>query len=267
MSEKKLSLPPGTKIPNHIAIIPDGNRRWAKDRHLPALEGHRCGAKVTTKIARAARDFGVHTLTFWGFSTENWGRSESEVSGLMKIFESFIGQHLKEAQNDNVRIVHLGRKDRIPKTLARKLAKAEEETKNNSQHVFNIAIDYGGQDELLRAFEKAFRDVETGKIVLEKLSEEVGKYQGKYPYYYFKDYLDTAGQSHPYPDLVIRTSGERRLSGFIPWQAVYSEIYWERDHFPDFTPEKLKQAILDFGHRRRRFGGTNETRAGCGADG
>ena len=155
----------------------------------------------------------------------------------------------------NLAAYSLGRKDRIPKRLARKLAEAEKETRNNSQHVFNIAIDYGGQDELLRAFEKAFKDIEAGEIRIEELREEVGKYQGKYPYYHFKDYLDTAGQLHPYPDLVIRTSGEQRLSGFMRWQTAYSEFYFEPDYFPDFTPEKLKKVILDYSRRNRRFGG------------
>lgn len=255
MPKKKLSLPPETKVPNHIAIIPDGNRRWAKERGLPALEGHRGGAKVVTEIARAARDFGVRTLTVWGFSTENWGRSKIEINYLMKIFADLIDKNLKEAQKDGVKIVHLGRKNRIPESLAKKLAEAEEQTKNNSQHIFNIAIDYGGQDELLRAFEKALKDIESGKIKPEQLREVVGKYQNKYPYYYFKHYLDTADQPYPYPDLVIRTSGEQRLSGFLRWQTAYSELYFEPDHFPDFTPEKLKKAILEYSKRNRRFGG------------
>ena len=255
MAKEKISLPPGTKVPNHIAIIPDGNRRWARTRGLPDLEGHRRGAKAATKLARAARDLGVHTFTLWGFSTENWNRSEAEIAYLMKIFEDFVDDNLKEAREEGVKISHLGRKERIPRSLVQKLADAEEKTKNNSKHVFNIAIDYGGQDELLLAFEKAFKDIKEGKIKPEKLHEEVGKYQGKYPYYYFKHYLDTGDQPHPYPDLLIRTSGEKRLSGFMLWQAAYSELYFEPDHFPDVTPEKLKKAILEFSRRNRRFGG------------
>ena len=255
MPKKELTLPPGTKVPNHTAIIPDGNRRWARERGLPAFEGHRRGAETATKIARAARDFGIHTLTIWGFSTENWSRSQTEINYLMKIFEDLVDKNLKEAQEKGVKIIHLGRKERLPRSLAQLLAQAEKSTRNNSKYVFNIAIDYGGQDELLRAFEKALKEIETGKITLEKLRKEVGKYQNKYPYYYFKHYLDTGDQPYPYPDLIIRTSGEQRLSGFLLFQAAYSELYFEPCHFPDFTPEKLKEAILEYSKRNRRFGG------------
>lgn len=177
----------------------------------------------------------------------------------MKLYEKFIDDNLADAKKDNVRIYHLGRKDRIPSQLRKKIENAVEETKNNKSFVLNIGLDYGGHDEILRSVEKIIKDIETRKIDPKDIKENVGKYAGKYPYYRFKNYLDMQDQPHPYPDLVIRTSGEQRLSGFLSWQAAYSEIYWERDHFPDFSPEKLKNAVLDFSRRRRRFGGADQS--------
>ncbi len=248
-------LPENTKIPKHLAVIPDGNRRWAREKGLPAIEGHRRGANAGKEIIRAARDFGIHTMTLWGFSTENWKRSEKEREHLMSIFEQAIDDNLEQAKKDGARIFHLGRKDRLPKSLLKKLEDAVEKTKENTKHVFNIALDYGGQDEILRAIKKAVKDIKEGKITAEKLSEEVGKWQDKYPYFLFKNYLDTGEQPYPYPDLVIRTSGEKRLSGLMPWQCAYSEIYFEPSYFPAFTPEKLRTAIIDYSDRNRRFGG------------
>lgn len=242
-------------LPNHIAIIPDGNRRWAKERGLPAFEGHRRGFNAASKIIRAARDLGIHTLTLWAFSTENWNRTKEEISYLMQLYEKFVDQNLEEAIKEGGRIYHLGRIDRIPDTLRKKLENAVERTRTNTKNILNVALDYGGQDEILRAVQKVVQDVRAGKITLEKISEVVGKYKGKYPYYIFKNYLDTSDQPYPYPDLIIRTSNEKRLSGLMSWQACYAEIYWEPSHFPDFTPEKLKAAIEDYGKRERRFGG------------
>lgn len=259
MDKTKLTLPEGTNIPNHIAIIPDGNRRWAHDRGLPSFEGHRRGFDITPKIARAARDLGIHTLTIWAFSTENWKRSPKEVAYLMKLYEKFVDDHLKEAQKEQTKIIHLGRKDRIPNTLREKVEDAEEKTKNNKKHILNIALDYGGHDEILRTINKIIKDVQKGELKIEELDREVGKYHNKYPYYYFKHYLDTGDQPYPYPDLTIRTSGEQRISGLLPWQVAYTEFYWEPDHFPDFSGEKLRTAILDYSNRRRRFGGNEVT--------
>lgn len=244
--ENKLTLPPQTKVPNHLVIIPDGNRRWAKDRGLPSLEGHRRGFEITPKIARAARDFGIHTLTIWAFSTENWNRSRKEVNYLMKMYEWFIDKHLDEAKKDSVRLVHLGRKDRIPESLAQKIRQAEAETKNNTKNILNIALDYGGRDELLRTIKKIVDD----KVKAEEIDEEL-----------VKSYLDTHDQPFPYPDLLIRTSGEQRTSGILPWQESYVELYFGEDHFPDFTPEKLRDAIIDYSSRDRRFGGDPATQA------
>ena len=229
-------LPEDVVVPHHVAIIPDGNRRWARERGLPIFEGHRRGFESTPKLVRAARELGIHTLTIWAFSTENWNRSEKEVKYLMKMYEWFIGRHLAEAKREGARIYHLGRKDRIPKRLAEKMARAEIETADNDKYVLNIALDYGGHDEILRAIGRMNGE--------KKLTEDK-----------FADYLDTRGQPHPDPDLIIRTSGEQRTSGLFSWQAAYAEFYFEKDHFPDFSPKKLREAIIDYAQRGRRFGG------------
>ncbi len=259
MPKTNIELPSNTELPDHIAIIPDGNRRWARARGLPTLEGHRRGFDLAPKLFQTIRDWGIHTTTVWAFSTENWNRSEAEINYLMKLYEKFIDDNLADAKKDDVRIYHLGRKDRVPERLRKKIKKAVEETKNNKSFILNIGLDYGGHDEILRSVEKVIKDIETGKIDPKDIKENVGKYAGKYPYYRFKNYLDMQDQPHPYPDLVIRTSGEQRLSGFLSWQAAYSEIYWERSHFPDFSPEKLKKAVMDFSRRRRRFGGADQS--------
>jgi len=237
--EEKITLPKGTIIPNHIAVILDGNGRWARSRGLPVTKGHEYGAQAIKKVIKASRDIGVHTLTLWGFSTENWSRPPKEVNKILNLVKRNIEEELEEAHKQEVRLCHLGRKDRLPNGLLKVIKKAEEETKNYTKHILNLALDYGGRDEILRATKRIIRD----KIPAEKIDENL-----------FASYLDTAGQPYPYPDLFIRTSGELRTSGYLPWQMVYTEFYFEPDHLPDMTPEKLKTAILDFNRRRRRFG-------------
>ena len=238
-SKAQISLPNGTKIPDHIAIIPDGNRRWARARGLHTLKGHKVGFDRAVEIGRVAREWGVHTVTLWGFSTENWDRTKEEIGYLMKLYEKLVDDYLKEARENNVRMIHLGRKDRLPKVLLKKMADAEEKTKDNDKYIINIALDYGGHDDIIRAIQGMIKDKVEAENVNKKLIEK---------------YLDTKGQPYPYVDLMIRTSGEQRTSGFLLWQSEYNEFYWEPDHFPDFTPEKLKEAILDYSRRRRRFG-------------
>lgn len=242
MASEKLTLPPGTKVPDHIALILDGNRRWARARGLHTLQGHRSGFEAARRVAQAARDLGVHTFTVWGFSTENWDRAPEEVNYLMRLFREFVRDVRREAKKEGIRFIHLGRKDRLPKDLIRLIAEVEEETKNNKKHILNAALDYGGRDEILRAVKQIIED----KVPAEKVDEKL-----------FDSYLDTKGQPYPYPDLFIRPSGEQRTSGMLPWQMVYAEYYWESDHLPDFTPEKLREAILDYSRRRRRFGGND----------
>lgn len=240
--KEEITLPKGTVIPNHVVIIPDGNRRWARAKGLPTLEGHKKGFDMAVILCRQARRWGIHTLTLWGFSTENWDRTPAEVAYLMRLYSRMIDKVLKEAKEDDVKIIHLGRKDRLPKFLIAKIAKAMDETKNNKSYILNIALDYGGQDDILRAVNKMIAD----KVAPGKVDKKM-----------MEDYLDTKNQPYPYADLMIRTSGEQRLSGMLLWQSAYSEFYFENDHFPDFTPEKLKEAILDFSRRRRRFGGND----------
>lgn len=251
-------IPAGTHVPNHVAIIPDGNRRWAKTHGLPTFDGHKKGFDIAPELARAARAFGVHTLTIWAFSTENWKRSPDEVDYLMQMYEKFIDKNLEECVKDKARLIHLGRKDRIPALLRDKIINAEEKTQNFTKNILNVALDYGGHDEILRATQKIIKDLKGGKLDAAKLEEVVGLFHNEYPMYFYKEYLDTHNQPYPYVDLIIRTSNEKRTSGFLPWQLVYAEYFWEKDHFPDFTPEKLAAAIIDFSSRQRRFGGEHQ---------
>ena len=237
-----INLPLGTKIPDHVAIILDGNRRWARARGLHTLEGHRTGFNAALKVAKASRDLGVHTLTVWGFSTENWDRSKEEIDYLMTLYWKFVRKVKKDAKKEQVRLIHLGRKDRFPKDLMNFIGEVEMETKDYQEHILNVALDYGGRDEILRAVKKVVEE----KISSDKIDEKL-----------FSSYLDTKDQPYPYPDLLIRPSGEQRTSGLLPWQMAYTEIYWEKDHLPDMTTEKLKEAILDYSRRRRRFGGND----------
>ncbi len=239
----------------HVGVIPDGNRRWARARHLPTLFGHRRGFDVAVKIAERARELNIHTLTLWAFSTENWNRSEKEVKYLMKLYLRLIDKLKGDIMKNKVRFYHLGRKDRIPKDLLKKLMDLEHDTNKNSRFVLNVALDYGGQDEILRGIKKVFEALQQGKIKIEDLFQQEGKYWSKYPYFKFKDFLDTKNQPYPYPDLIIRTSGEQRTSGFLTWQSVYSELYFEEKHFPDLSPDLFEEIILNFLKRKRRFGG------------
>ncbi|RJR28486.1 di-trans,poly-cis-decaprenylcistransferase [Candidatus Microgenomates bacterium] len=242
MPQEKTILPKGTKIPNHIAIIPDGNRRWARSHGLHTLEGHRRGFERGVELGRAARRWGVHTVTLWGFSTENWDRSPAEIRYLMKLYSKLIDDYLKDAQKEGVRIIHLGRKDRLPGFLVKKIISAEEATKNNKNYIANIAIDYGGHDDIIRAV----RNMIDGGAKSKDITKES-----------IEAHLDTQDQPYPYVDLLIRTSGEQRTSGLLLWQMEYAEMYWEQDHFPDFAPEKMREAIMDYSRRRRRFGGND----------
>jgi len=241
--DSELILPKGTKIPNHIAIIPDGNRRWARSRGLYTLEGHKAGFARAIELARAARRWGIHTVTLWGFSTENWDRTPIEINYLMKLYGRLVDDYMNDAMKEGVKIVHLGRKDRLPKFLLKKIMQAEEKTKDNKDYIGNIAIDYGGHDDIIRATKAMIND----GIKAQEVSKEL-----------FEKYLDTKAQPYPYVDLLVRTSGEQRTSGLLLWQMEYAEIYWEQDHFPDFSPLKLRSAIIDYSRRRRRFGGNDK---------
>ena len=226
-------------LPKHVAIITDGNRRWAKERGMPTLLGHREGAKRIEELARHSRDLGIATLTVWALSTENWlKRSKEEVSYLMEIIAEMVDKILVEAKKSNIRFVQLGRKDRLPKNLIDKVIHAEEETKGNTGSTFNIGLDYGGRDELLRAVNKA-RELEVdGPITAET----------------FASLLDTGDQTYSDPDIIIRTGGEQRLSGYLPWQGDYAELFFEKTYLPDFTTEKFDDVLARFATRKRNFG-------------
>jgi undecaprenyl diphosphate synthase len=239
----EISVSKGTVIPNHIAMILDGNRRWARARGLEPWKGHYYGYKAVNALAHATRKLGVHTFTVWAFSTENWERPKAEIDEIMNIFRAALKETEKDFHKEHVALVHLGRKDRLPADIQKEVARIEAETaKYAKEHIFNMAVDYGGRDEIIRAVKKVVSD----KIPGEKIDEKL-----------FDSYLDTAGQPYPNPDLFIRTSGEQRMSGLLPWQMSYTEFYFEPEHLHDFTPEKLKEAILDYSRRRRRFGGND----------
>ncbi len=217
----------------HLAIIPDGNRRWAKAKSLPTLVGHQRGFDRANELVREAHNLGIKIVTIWAFSTENWKRAQEEVSYLMELYLKMIDRHLQEALEKSTRIIHLGRKDRINERLKNKIQEAESKTQDFSQNYLVIALDYGGRDEILRAIKKNHN-----------LTEEN-----------FFQSLDTKDLPYPEPDLIIRTSGELRMSGFMLWQSAYSEYYFSQKHFPDFSKEDLHQAISEYNQRKRRFGG------------
>ena len=240
---KLISLPKGTVIPNHIAMILDGNRRWARARGLKPWEGHYHGYLAVEKLSKAVRELGVHTFTVWAWSTENWERPQKEIDAIMDLLRKALKTKEKEFHQEKVALVHLGRKDRLPKDIREQLIKIEAETKKYSKnHIYNLAVDYGGRDEIVRATQRA---IESG-IKPKDLNNDN-----------FEKFLDTYGEPYPNPDLFIRTSGEQRTSGLLPWQLVYAEYYFVDTHLPDFSPEKLREAILDFSRRRRRFGGND----------
>lgn len=225
-------------VPRHIAIIMDGNGRWAKKRGLPRLAGHQAGTENLRRVIRASVEFGVRYLTFYAFSTENWGRPKEEVEGLLKILETVIEKELNELHQEGVRLVHIGRLERLPTGLRGKVEAAIELTKNNTRLTVVLAFNYGGRDELVYAFEEMLKAGVKPEDVSEKLISQN---------------LFTAGI--PDPDLVIRTSGEMRLSNFLIWQAAYSELYITPTYWPDFDRDELKKALNSFCKRSRRFGG------------
>lgn len=238
-----LTLPKGTVLPNHIAMILDGNRRWARSRGLKPWEGHYNGYLAIEKLGRAVRDLGIHTFTVWAWSTDNWDRPQKEIDQIMDLFRKALKEKESEFHKEKVALVHLGRKDRLPEDIRTNLIRIESETKKYAKnHIYNLAVDYGGRSEIVRATQKA---IESG-IKPEDLDENT-----------YEKFLDTYGQAYPNPDLFIRTSGEQRTSGLLPWQMVYAEYYFDATHLPDFSPEKLKEAILDYSRRRRRFGGND----------
>ena len=233
---------PADKIPLHVAIIMDGNGRWAISRGLPRLAGHRAGTENLRRIIRASVEFGVKYLTIYAFSTENWGRPPEEVQGLMRILEDVIDKELDELNKEGVQLRHIGRLERLAPRLQEKVLDAIDVTKDNTRLIMNIAFNYGGRDEIVNAIQHMIKD---GVIASEVNDELVSKY------------LYTAGV--PDPDLIIRTSGELRVSNFLIWQAAYSEWYITPTYWPDFDKEEYRRALETFAQRDRRYGGVTET--------
>lgn len=226
-----------TDMPVHIGIILDGNRRWAKERGLPTFQGHKKGAENLKKILDHARERGIKIISVYAFSTENWKRSKKEVQYLMGIFFEFISKYINEMKEKGIRFAFMGDLSALPPRLQKKMKQATEETKNNTDFVFNMGINYGGRDDVLRAFKRVIEKGYRAKdLSIDLISQN----------------LDTAGL--PDPDLIIRTSGEQRLSGFMMWQSVYSELYFTNIYWPDFNEKEFDKAIEEYESRQRRFG-------------
>ncbi|MBP3256019.1 MAG: isoprenyl transferase [Clostridia bacterium] len=228
-------------LPTHIAIIMDGNRRWARERGLEIKDGHKEGAKTLEKIVRHARDIGIKYVTVYAFSTENWKRTKEEVGALMALLQSYIDEYSKRADAENTRIKVLGDITALNEGMQKAIIKCEEKTKDNTGITFNIALNYGGRDEILKAVKKIANDVKGGNLEPQDITEET-----------IANSLYTAGM--PDPDLLIRTSGEIRTSNFLPWQLVYSEFVFVEKNWPDFGEEDLDEAIEEYQRRNRKFG-------------
>ena len=228
-------------MPRHIAIIMDGNRRWAKAQGKPASFGHKAGAKTLEKIVRYANKIGLEYITVYAFSTENWKRTEEEVKALMMLLQSYLDDYSKRADTENIRVKILGDISALAPGMQKSIKNCMERTKDNTGVTFNIALNYGGRDELVKAIKQIAQEVKDEKIEIEDISEEM-----------VSNNLYTKGE--PDPDLLIRTSGELRLSNFLPWQLVYTEFLFIDKNWPDFTEEDLDNAIIEYEKRTRKFG-------------
>ena len=240
MSNQPLDLPLD-KIPRHVAMIMDGNGRWALSRGLPRIAGHKAGTENLRRVIRSTVEFGIKYLTIYAFSTENWGRPPEEVRGLMNILEDVIDRELNELNKEGVQLRHIGRLERLAPTLQEKVLDAVDMTKHNDRLILNIAFNYGGRDEIVQAIQKMMKDGVKPDAVSDELVSQ---------------YLYTAGV--PDPDLIIRTSGELRVSNFLIWQAAYSEWYITPTYWPDFDKDEYRRAIETFAQRDRRYGGVSE---------
>jgi len=226
------------KIPFHLGIIVDGNRRWAKKRGLPSFEGHRRGLDGVNKIGEWCRKRGVKILTLYIFSTENWNRSKKEVSYLMKLLEIALSKkNTKELFQKGIKLQVIGQRERLPKSLQKKIEEAEELTKKSEKGILNLAVSYGGRPEIIQAIKNIIKN----KIPANKITEDL-----------INKNLWTANL--PEPDLIIRTGGVQRLSNFLTWQSIYSELYFTEKYWPEFTEKDLDEALLDYSYRQRRFG-------------
>ena len=242
MAKKKNEALSELKIPEHVAIIMDGNGRWAKKRFLPRSAGHSAGSKTVEQICDDAWSLGIKYLTVYAFSTENWKRPESEVSTLMDLLRRYMKNCLERSRKNNMRVRVIGDVTRLDEDLRESISTLTRESAGNTGLTFTVALNYGGRDELVRAVKKMITDHDAGKLPTDGITEDT-----------LSDYLDTA--EIPDPELVIRTSGEVRLSNFLPWQSAYSELYFTDVLWPDFDKEELIKAIEWYNGRDRRFGG------------
>ena len=228
-------------MPKHIAIIMDGNRRWARAQGKPAVFGHKAGAKTLENIVRYANKIGLEYITVYAFSTENWKRAEDEVNALMMLLQNYLDDYSKRADSENIKVKILGDITVLSQGMQKSIINCMERTKNNTGVTFNIALNYGGRDEIVKSVRCIAQKVKDGELEIENINEEL-----------ISNNLYTTGQ--PDPDLLIRTSGEIRLSNFLPWQLVYSEFLFIDKNWPDFTEEDLDEAIIEYQKRTRKFG-------------
>lgn len=229
------------KIPTHVAIIMDGNGRWAKKRGLPRMLGHRAGVEAIDRVVEEALNSGIKILTLYAFSVENWNRPKKEVTGLMKLLKEYLVKKKKEFLKHNIRLNVIGRLPDLPPAIQEEITKLINETKNNSKLILNLALSYGGRSEIVDATRKIVKDAVLKKIKAKDLNEQL-----------FSSYLYTAGL--PDPDLLIRTSGEMRISNFLLWQISYTELYFTRKPWPSFSKQDFRHAIQSYQTRERRFG-------------
>ena len=232
-------------VPQHVAIILDGNGRWAKAKGMPRNYGHAQGSKNVERICEEAWRMGIKYLTVYAFSTENWNRPDDEVNALMKLLRNYMKTCLKTAGKNDMKVRVIGDITRLDEDIQKRILELEEATKNNGGLNFQIAINYGSRDEMIRAIRKIAKDCVDGKVDPDEIKEET-----------FEQYLDTKGI--PDPDLMIRTSGELRLSNYLLWQLAYTEFYFTDVPWPDFSKEELEKAIETYNHRDRRYGGVKE---------
>ena len=233
------------RLPRHVAIIMDGNGRWAQKRRQPRLFGHKAGAQSVQNIVETCREIGIEYLTLYAFSSENWRRPEQEVSGLMTILKNYLESELPRMQKNDIRLMSIGDRQKLPETVRQSLERVIEATSGNSKLTLNLALSYGGRDEIVRAVRAISTRCLHGEITPEQISDQM-----------ISENLDTCRM--PDPDLLIRTGGEARLSNFLLWQVSYAEIYFTETMWPDFRKEVFLQALLEYQSRERRFGRTGE---------
>jgi len=228
-------------FPKHIGIIMDGNRRWAREKGKPAGFGHKEGAKTVENIVRYANKIGLEYITVYAFSTENWKRSEEEVTGLMLLLQSYLDDYSKRADTENIRVKFIGKITELSENVQKSINKCIERTKDNTGVTFNIALNYGGRDEIVTAVKNIAQSIKEGKLKINEIDEKL-----------ISNKMYT--ENMPDPDLIIRTSGELRLSGFLTWQSTYSELYFVEKYWPDFNEKDLDEAIEEYQRRNRKFG-------------